>query len=231
VPTVDPAGAISSQLNGVSCAKGGLCVAVGQYASSLRGTLTLAERWAAGRWTVIPTPNLRGATSSQLNAVSCLRATECIAVGSYRRGAGITKTLVERFHRGAWTIEPSPNISATTASELTGVPCTSARVYIAAGGIPIGSTSPTVAALVDRRGAGQWRSQRTPRLGELSGVPCTSALFCMAVGGSPVPINGPGTFYGVACKSPSACEAVGLAAPSPGSHFAEAQRWNGRRWG
>jgi hypothetical protein len=246
VPTVDPAGAISSQLNGVWCAKSGLCVAVGQYTSSPRVTVTLAEGWAAGRWTVIPTPNAPGATSSQLNAVSCLSATECIAVGSYRRSAGITKTLVERFHGGVWTIEPSPNISATAASELTSVSCTSVRVCVAVGGSPLGATSPTVGTLVERRIAGEWRSQRAPRVGELSGVSCTSPLFCMAVGGSaalrwdgrtwtrlalaPVPINGPGFFYGVACNSPSACEAVGLVAPSPSSHGPEAQRWNGRRW-
>jgi hypothetical protein len=82
VPTADPSGATSSQLNGVSCARSNVCVGVGQYTSN-GTTLTLAERWNGSTWTIIPTPNpARALLASKLTSVSCAALTTgCIAVG------------------------------------------------------------------------------------------------------------------------------------------------------
>jgi hypothetical protein len=120
VPTVDPARVTSSQLNQVSCVPSGMCVAVGQYVSST-GAGSLAERWNGANWSLVRTLNPRHTTSSQLNAVSCVSASACVAVGSSTNRTGQTKTLIERLRRGAWTIESSPNIPRATYATVCSV--------------------------------------------------------------------------------------------------------------
>jgi hypothetical protein len=55
-------------------------------------------------WSITPTPTLSSPESNFLNAVFCLSATVCTAVGN-DGGA----TLVETWNGSAWSIVPSPN--------------------------------------------------------------------------------------------------------------------------
>jgi hypothetical protein len=82
--TPNPAGAMSAgvmliALNGVSCTAASACTAVG--VSTYNKDVTLAERWNGKKWTIQPTPNPAGATSSVLSGVSCTAASACTAVG------------------------------------------------------------------------------------------------------------------------------------------------------
>lgn len=47
-----------SGLDGVSCPRPALCVAVGGHSGN-RGLLTLTEVWRAGRWHFVPSPSPR----------------------------------------------------------------------------------------------------------------------------------------------------------------------------
>jgi len=88
-----PQGASSSYLAGVSCASPMVCPAVGQ--AVIGGTtMTLAERYQDGTWTIEPTPAPSGA-SSALAGVSCPTMVVCSAVG-YTSSGGSTRTLALR---------------------------------------------------------------------------------------------------------------------------------------
>jgi hypothetical protein len=90
VPSVNQPAA-SNSLFGVSCVSASACTGVGNYAKTPAGTAkTLIESWNGTKWSIVPSPN-KPATNNVLNAVSCLPATGCDAVGSF----GFGKTLVE----------------------------------------------------------------------------------------------------------------------------------------
>jgi hypothetical protein len=95
--------------------------------------LTLAERWNGSSWAVRATPNPAGATQSFLNAVSCISATACTAVGIYTDSGGNNLTLAERWDGSNWAIQATPNPSVASASYLLGLSCTAATACIAVG--------------------------------------------------------------------------------------------------
>jgi len=67
-------------------------------------------------WSITPTPMLSSTASNFLDAVFCLSATVCTAVGN--DGGG---TLVETWNGSAWVIVPSPNPTGTPGWESA--PC------------------------------------------------------------------------------------------------------------
>ena len=93
-----PAGAIGSTLNEVACPSSTPdCEAVGAYSASSSPTVTLAERWNGTTWALQTTPNRTGVLDSELNAVACLSATDCEAVGDDLNSSNVTVTLAERW--------------------------------------------------------------------------------------------------------------------------------------
>ena len=63
VPSPDRLGSASSTLDGVSCVPNGTnvsCFAVGSWTTTTEGKIfyTLTERWGAGGWAVVPSPNV-----------------------------------------------------------------------------------------------------------------------------------------------------------------------------
>jgi hypothetical protein len=93
-PTPSSTTGIAVALNGVSCPSSISCTAVGYYFPGSRQTL--AEQWNAttNTWKIQPTPNPVGASSSQLNGVSCPPSAPCTAAGYYKTFAG-SETLAE----------------------------------------------------------------------------------------------------------------------------------------
>lgn len=246
-PTPNPPG-LSSSLTGVSCATTKACVAVGTtFRAETSSQLTLAEVWNGAKWSVTRTVNPANATSAQLNGVSCVTATLCIAGGSYTNSAGVQKTLIERFNGRAWTVLQSPNIAEATGSLILAVSCSAANACTAVGGDAFQTQS-----LAERWNGVTWRIQPTPQVpgsvqNVLNGVSCTSSTFCMADGQavSAMTESWDGTSWtiqpadsqfltfgpltAVACRSTSACESVGFQIAGP-SEFAAAQGWDGSSW-
>jgi hypothetical protein len=97
--TPNPTGAPSSELHGVSCTASGACTATGQYYNG-SANVTMAQRWNGTKWSIETTPNPTGASSSELDGVSCVSARACTAVGQYSNGTK-TLTLAERRMGGA----------------------------------------------------------------------------------------------------------------------------------
>jgi hypothetical protein len=192
VPSPNKSGSAFDTLDGVSCVPLGTgvsCFAVGRYSASATGDVffTLTERFGAGGWAVVPSPNVDGKYKSALASVSCTSASSCIAVGEWQHAPGAS--LAEKWNGTAWTITPVANFPGWTFSELDSVSCLSATNCFAVGGWAI--SSPTQTLVVHWNGTG-WTPIKSP---------------------NPTGSKG-STFHGVACAG-GKCTAVGTADKPP----------------
>jgi hypothetical protein len=185
VSTPNPSGASSSELTEVACASSTMCLAVGSYVDSSI-TKSFAARWDGTSWSLSSTPSPSGATSSELSGVSCVSTTDCTAAGSYVDALGVRKTLVLRSLLTIWSVEPTPDPSGASSSELSDVRCASSVPCTAIGSYV---ESDTVKTLALRRGSSTWAVQSTPNpsgasSSQLAGIACPSSTACTAVGSS-----------------------------------------------
>jgi hypothetical protein len=258
VPTPDHQ-VFADELSGVSCATASFCAAVGSYVqttSILTGgsvSKTLIESWNGSAWSKVASPD-RYKNNNTLNAVSCLSASSCTAVGTFlTSNAEHTQTLVESWNGSAWSKVPSPNNGSIRESNaLVGVSCVSAS-FCAAVGSDVPSSSSNPQALIESWNGSAWSIVPNPAtgVGALSAVSCVSASFCTAVGGYvpsgssvaqtlietwngsswsivPAPTSTSTNEYelkAVSCVSASFCAAVGSVGLS---NLTEA--WNGTSW-
>jgi hypothetical protein len=160
---------------------------------------------ASTGWVIQPTP--RTVANSALVSVSCLSATVCTAVGQQ---AGPSQsgsvTLAERWNGTRWAVQPTPHPGAQ-GSSLSGVSCSSATSCTAVG-TDTTSTGVTV-TLAEHWNGTRWAVQPTP-----NPAPGITAVF-----------------YGVSCRSATACTAVGwYINNTPGGAGTLAEQWNGTRW-
>jgi hypothetical protein len=99
----NPAGSLSSRLNGVSCTTASFCMAVGYYYDSAGNYYTLAESWDASAWTLQSSANApAGSPVITLDKVLCTAPTACTAVGYYGSG-GASNYLTETWNGTTWT--------------------------------------------------------------------------------------------------------------------------------
>jgi hypothetical protein len=84
VASPNPADGSGPQLNSVSCDGAGDCWAVGRFVDAPGSTRTespLIERDQGSGWSIAPSPNLSSNSDTQLQAVTCVSAGACWAVG------------------------------------------------------------------------------------------------------------------------------------------------------
>ena len=183
--TPNPAGATASVLNGgVSCTSSSACTAVGIYRNSSGATVTLAERWNGGSWTIQSTPNPSRAKASALNGVSCTTDSACSAAGYYTDTAGTIVTLAERWNAG-WTIQSIPNPTDANDSALNEVSCTTASTCTAIG--QYHNSVGVQVTLAEVWNGSSWAIQSTPnpsgaKASALNGLSCTTSITCTAAG-------------------------------------------------
>lgn len=137
LPVPAPAGAVRSELDGVSCTSASACTAAGTWQNSSGNESTLAEVWDGTSWSIQPTPN-RGNGTAALLGVSCTAPSACTAVGFYDTISG-TSPLAEAWNGTSWSIQGVPSPPGSTLTDLDGVACSSAGVCTAvgAGGQPV----------------------------------------------------------------------------------------------
>ena len=155
-------GTTASQLSGVSCQSTTVCMAVGSVTDAT-GSHVLAESRDGSTWAIQSTPVPAGSTTSQLNGVSCISASACIAVGSFTK-ASTTRTLAEAWNGTSWTIQSTPVPAGSTTSQLNGVSCTSASACIAVGSFTKASTTRTLA---EAWNGTSWTIQKHARSGRV----------------------------------------------------------------
>ncbi len=256
--TPSPAGAIASQLTGISCAGPYACTASGYYINAQGVTVPLAEQWNGASWRIRAVPAPASATASGLFAVSCRSARACTAAGTYDNGTGHALPLAEGWNGTSWRIQATPGPAGAVASELDAVSCTSPRACIAAGTWEGSSFTP--ATLAEVWNGTSWHIQRTPGVAGatssiFTGVSCTAAYACTASGYSrgatgaaavlaerwngtgwrvqpaPRPAGALGSELGaVSCTSARACTAVGGYLTSGDILVTLAEAWNGTTW-
>ena len=144
LPSNAPAHEPDAFLRSVSCANAGNCSAVGTYLDATPGyarTLAMAANEVNGTWqhaTELTLPSDASADSfASLNQVSCARAGDCVAVGSYSDRDGVTRALVvievNNVWHGAQSLALPGNASAYADAALTGVACSSGGACTATG--------------------------------------------------------------------------------------------------
>jgi hypothetical protein len=188
-----------------------------------------AETWNGSVWTVVPIQDPHPGFFSELNGVSCVSPSDCVAVGT--GGAG---TLVEQWDGTSWTVVPSPNgpipppSGWSDSNGLRGVSCIAANACTA-----VGYQSAANMTLIEQWDGTSWvvDSTNPPVAGNLSQVACPAAGACTAVGlvpGSPgetlvetqstsgwSQVASPdlggnfAAFQSVSCPDTSSCTAVG----------------------
>jgi hypothetical protein len=212
----------SSTLNGVSCTSAKACIAVGSYDNTAGRRVPLAERWNGTVWEQQQAPMSVGASTGELNGVSCAGATDCIAVGSYTIGSGASAALVEDWNGNTWRLQSFPSSSAAALSDVS---CPSKTACAAVGGWTAAFWNGTTWTISNPL------PPKPARYEGLAGVSCTSATSCTAVGSNPpstlaeawdgtrwsvqdtpdmiVGLEGGSWLDGVSCGSSTACVAVG----------------------
>jgi hypothetical protein len=238
VPSPSPRTGTGNFLFGVSCVTAAFCAAVGRYGQpSTAKSDPITEIWNGSTWSVAPNPpKLHNA---DLASVSCISATACTAVGSYRRITPAARgTLVESWNGSSWSVVPSADAGTSVHNSLSGVSCTSATACTAVGSyFDTGLAPPAEQTLAESWNGSSWSVVPSPDIGTdvdnfLYSVSCASGTSCIAVGtASPGTIgdtlieawNGsswsavpsPGTenidafLRGVSCPSASMCMAAG----------------------
>ena len=242
IDSPNPTGSTRSYLLGVSCPTTTNCFAVGGAESNSILT-TLVEQWDGTNWSIVASPNPSGASQSQLNSVSCRKATSCTAVG-----LGGNLTLVEQWAGSSWSIVASANPSGAVSADLSDVTCVTARDCVAVGQYYDGSNNN---AFVEHWDGTNWSlvaSPNPPGANErgLGGVSCLSATNCFAVGGAAYTMiehwdgttwsivaapsgSSESQFAQVACSKINSCFAVGNYATAT-VRKTLTERWNGAKW-
>jgi hypothetical protein len=113
----------------LSCVSATFCEAVGLGPSGTQD----AAAWDGTTWTVQTTPLPSDGNDMSVNAVSCVTASSCQAVGWYFNTVFEQLTLAETWNGTAWAVENSPNPTASTDNSLVAVWCTSASFCAAVG--------------------------------------------------------------------------------------------------
>ena len=247
-------GGQNPSLYNVSCASAHDCVAIG--AAFYGGAqVPFAVHWNGRRWGLAELAAHPGATSPAVSGVSCEPEGTCLAVGGFLNAAGRQATLIERWHRSRWSVQPSANHIANIDAGLNDVSCPS-RTSCTAVGATI-NTKP-ILPLAEHWNGSAWEIQRPPSGttgGSLTGVSCPSPSGCAAVGSyevntapsqaleltsrnghwSVARVSPPGAIdsllTAVSCASTTNCIAVGhyqLAENSQSIPFAVL--WNGTDW-
>jgi len=191
-PSTAPSSSKSDWLKDVSCPSAGNCIAVGAYVNSTSGnTAVAAERWNGASWTPI-TPPAPAGTYSELQGVSCVTTTNCLAVGSALPAANSARPLIMKWNGSAWSeVSAGSQVPAGYQNYLNDISCPAANSCEAVGySAPASGPSKPLAMHWDGT-AWTVRSSAVPNWsgGEpaqessaLEAVSCASTTACKAVG-------------------------------------------------
>ncbi len=146
----------------LSCVTTSLCVAVDGPD---------IETWSSGTWTItsVPAPADNGSDPIDLESVSCVSASFCVAAGSYTDTSGSTKGLLETLSDGAWTVEQTPlpadaaanpNVLFRSGPLTNLVACPSASFCVAVGNYT--DTSGSTEGLLETWSDGTWTATKAP---------------------------------------------------------------------
>lgn len=158
-------------------------------------------------WTVVPSPNNgppRQPPEEGLNAIACISASDCWAVGNRATPNFFSVTLIEHWNGTDWSVVSSPNADANQQNNLSAVTCNSTSDCWAVGlyGTSLNHT------LIEHWNGTAWSVVSSPNTSQTLGNYLT----------------------GIACMSPMDCWAVGSAFNTGSTTQTLIERWNGSSW-
>lgn len=158
-----PAGATSSQLDGIDCIWSNFCAAVGRYTTSGGAIKSLVMFWNGTEWKLQTVTDPEGAAQSTLLDVACTPTpNRCTAVGGWKNSKSEQFTLAYRFNGvSTWTLESTPNPAGSIASVSQEVSCASETSCTAAGSWVSGSGGSNQ-TLAEVWNGTSWSIQGTP---------------------------------------------------------------------
>jgi hypothetical protein len=149
--------------------------------------------------------------ATELIAVSCPDATECMASGTHTSAAGISEPVIEKWtQRGGWTPMKLPNLPSTAlAVSLGNISCVGRDFCMALGSYVLPATDYWATIPYGFAWHGS-RWSRTPL---------------------PQPVGAVGSqITGLSCSTPTSCIAVGYYLTTPGAGGGLVEQWNGTGW-
>jgi hypothetical protein len=229
-------------LESVSCPSRTFCVAVGS------NTIWMME---GSHWTRRNSPVKLGSFGS-LYAVSCVKADDCIVVGSMTKaGASSQNALALLWNGHRWA--RMPGVTSEATSKLFSISCVS-RTWCVAGGERNRAYPRNRAKTYATVWNGvRWRAMRTPTgagntVAQIHSVSCAKVGRCVAVG--PTDNYNSSTsyvlqhrrwsihpiartarrLYSISCVRSAVCSAAGDRGSDLGEAHPLVEGWNGRRW-
>ena len=229
--TTTPELPFDDELNSVSCVSATSCTAVG-YSSNGSEDETLVMVSNGNVWSRVASPNAGTGIDNELNSVSCVSASSCVAVGIHDNEIN-SDTLAMVWDGSVWTLVSSPNIPDADNNQLLSVSCVSATSCMAVGWYDDGRMSQSLSMAWD---GSAWTLVPVPFAGvdnnDLYSVSCLTVTSCIAVGkfddnqslktlvvewdgsmwqivSSPSAGSGDNELLSVMCLSTSSCAAVG----------------------
>jgi hypothetical protein len=249
-----PAGALSNLIlpQEVSCVSSTQCMMAGEFYHNYRSPTMLTELWNGSYWTFSQTANPGGAEWSDLDDISCVASSSCMAVGligKQRRSFNHTEAFAEQWSatvttNNGWQRLSPPVPAGAKNVELDAVSCVSASYCVVAGFYP--DTSKKVHSFAASWNGASWQLMRMPaRRVVPEALSCTAPGSCIMVGNTPRPFRtvaeqlSGGTWgwlktpalhhsnylNSVSCFSATQCMAVGGDGAGP-----LAELWNGSTW-
>jgi hypothetical protein len=232
----EPAGAATSELQGVSCASAQSCTAVGWWAASDDLDAPLVMRWDGSHWTLDSVPNPADGRARTLSGVSCPSSNRCEAVGGVS-GNGPSSALLDGWNGTAWAIQTAP-VDATGGQALA-VSCAVPTACLGVGGYTSGE-------LALAWNGSHWTGEPVEDGDGLDSVSCPATNQCWAVDDVqaqawdgtmwstpwvlPEGDSHDDDLLGISCLSMSDCTAVGVTTPFGGTSTVIAYAWNGSGW-
>ena len=141
-PAAAPADATDPELESVSCAGNGFCMATGLSVGA--SVSSFSEEWSGDTWSEIPLPASPTGGAVLLEAVSCISPTSCTTVGetTFTTDPSAGGTYVSGSWDGSgWVLNPLTAPAGTTAAVWTGISCLSAGYCVATGALATGPAS------------------------------------------------------------------------------------------
>lgn len=184
-------GGTESALRGISCPSSTSCTAVGHYFNGSKWG-ALSVEWNGSVWVAGSAIANPGEKNGNLEGVSCISVSHCVAVGSYGTSAGKPHDLAEVKEGTLWGVQTTAN-PGEGGNVLQGVSCSSVNACTATGkNANYGECGWTGCPEVWGALAESWRglswftnfSAYNPNLknGMLNSVSCLSEEFCLGVG-------------------------------------------------
>ena len=150
VTSPNPGAGTSGEFNGVSCAGGGFCAAVGQWYNGSVFQAQLAT-WNGTSWTNVTAPEATPSSQNFFDGVSCTSATSCGIVGS--AGTSAATPVAVAWDGSTWSLVPAPVPPTATATGAVAITCVTNWQCVSVGSFdPIVSQPYVMTAPIARSG-------------------------------------------------------------------------------